>query len=90
MRLFQITDFKLEKPLTLLHAHNQSAADMFIMSFVRSMRNLPDATYEVSEVPFTALAHDQKLFNLAVGPKPGFVWPSVKRGWELFAAYDEW
>jgi len=90
MRLFQVTDFKLEKPLTIIHKDNQSAADMFIMSFARSMGNFPDASYEVREVMLTALADDEKLFNFVMGQQPGFAWPSEKLGWELFDPYTDW
>lgn len=90
MRLFQITDFQLENPISIIARDKDHAAEMFIMSFVRSIGNIPTASYGVNELILTGLADDPSLFNLTMGHQPGFAWSSADGGWELFDPYQEW
>jgi len=91
MKLFELTEFKLEKPIAIIHDDNESAANMFIMSIARSLGSSPSATYNVRDVPLTEVSRHENLFNLVRADKAGFVWPTpLPYGWELFDPFEEW
>lgn len=91
MKLFELIDFKLEKPIAIIHDDNESAANMFIMSMARTLGSSPTATYSVRDVPLTEVSRDESLFNLVRAGQAGFVWPTpLPYRWELFDPFEEW